>query len=60
LQKNGPARTKWGKVLQPAVLADLQRKGLVRQRSLSAELIFCYFLIKQKVKSPRGYSGTEY
>jgi hypothetical protein len=25
--------------LQPAVLADLQRKGSVRQRSLSAELI---------------------
>jgi hypothetical protein len=32
------------------VLPDLQGKGHVWQRSISVDLIFCYFLIKQKVK----------
>jgi hypothetical protein len=36
-------QAKWGKVLQPVVLTDLQGKGLVRQRSLSAESLFGYF-----------------
>jgi hypothetical protein len=36
----------------------LQGKGPVRQRSLSADLIFCYFSIKRKVKGLRGPSGA--
>jgi hypothetical protein len=35
-------------VLQPVVLPDLQGKGFVRQRSLSADLIFGYFPSKGK------------
>jgi competence protein ComEC len=50
LLKRRLERTKWGNCLQPEVLPNLQGKGLVPQRSLSADLIFCYFLIKQKVK----------
>jgi hypothetical protein len=38
-----------GKILQPEVLPDLQRKGPVRQRSLSADLIYslvvCFFKV---------------
>jgi hypothetical protein len=44
----------WGKRFQPVVLPGLRGKGPVRQRSLFADLIFCYFLIKQKVKALRG------
>ena len=40
------------------VLPGLRGKGPVRKRSLSADLIFGYFLIKQKVKEPpRQLSG---
>jgi hypothetical protein len=47
------------KVLQPVILPDLQGKSIVRKRSISADLIFCYFLIKQKVKEPpRQLSGV--
>ena len=34
-------------------------KGPVRQRSLSADLIFCYFFIKEKVMGLRGQERTE-
>jgi hypothetical protein len=36
-------RTQWSNILQPVVLPDLQGKGLVRQRSLSADSLFGYF-----------------
>jgi hypothetical protein len=40
------------------VLPDLQGKGLVRQRSLFADLIFCFFFIKEKEEAvPRRMSG---
>jgi hypothetical protein len=37
------SESKWGGKMQPVVLPDLQRKGSVRQRSLSAESLFGYF-----------------
>ncbi|WP_256538377.1 hypothetical protein [Mucilaginibacter aquariorum] len=46
-RSEGQERAKWGKRFQPVVLPGLQGKGPVRQRSLFADLIFCYFLIKQ-------------
>jgi hypothetical protein len=54
LQKLGHERTQSGKRFQPVVLTGLQGKGPVRQKSIFADLIFCYFLIKQKVKAIRG------
>jgi hypothetical protein len=35
-------------------LPDLQGKGLVRERSLFADFIFCFFFIKEKKKPFRG------
>jgi hypothetical protein len=37
------ANDSWGNILQPVVLTDLQGKGHVRPRSLSAESLFGYF-----------------
>jgi len=42
------------------VLPDLQGKGRVRQRSLSADLIFWFFCIKTKELSLRGYERNDY
>jgi hypothetical protein len=39
----GLVGTQWGNILQPVVLADLQGKGHVRQRSISADSLFGYF-----------------
>jgi hypothetical protein len=48
-----------GQFLRPPVLHDLQGKGPVRQRSLSADLIFWYFFIKEKgLGPPAAMSGT--
>ena len=56
---NGYERTKWGNCLQSVVLADLQGKGHVRQRSISADLIFWFFFIKEKeLGLPAAMSGT--
>jgi len=44
----------WGKDLQPVVLPDLQGKGLVRQRSISGDLIFWLLLYQDKSNSPSG------
>jgi hypothetical protein len=43
-----------GQFLRPQVLPDLQRKGLVRQRSLLADLIFGYFLSRESNSLSRG------
>jgi len=43
LLKPGLVGAKRGKILQPVVLINLQGKGHVRQRSLSADLIFGSF-----------------
>jgi hypothetical protein len=42
----------WGKKFQPVVLPGLQGKGLVRQRSLFADLIFGYFVSRQSNSPP--------
>jgi hypothetical protein len=42
-RRRGWCERSGGKVLQPVVLPDLQRKGPVRQGSLSAESVFGYF-----------------
>ena len=48
-----------GQFLRPPVLPDLQRKGLVRQGSLSADLSFWSFFIKEKgLGPPAAMSGT--
>jgi hypothetical protein len=47
-----------GQSFAAQVLSDLQGKGLSAARSILADLIFCYFLIKQKVKGLRG-NGAE-
>jgi hypothetical protein len=48
-----------GQFLRPQVLPDLQRSGPVRQRSLSADLIFWCFFIKEKgLGHPAAMSGT--
>jgi hypothetical protein len=43
----------WGNFCAPPLLPDLQRSGPVRQRSLSADLIFGYFLSRES-NSLRG------
>jgi hypothetical protein len=45
------------KDFQPVVMPGLQGKGLVRQRSLFDDLIFCFFLIKQKEGASAATSG---
>jgi len=40
------------------VFPDLQGKGPVRQRSIPADLIFCFFFIKKKEEGLRGPSGA--
>jgi hypothetical protein len=42
-------RTLWPQMFPAQVLPDLQRDGLVRQRSLSNDLIFCYLLYQDKI-----------
>jgi hypothetical protein len=40
------------------VLPELPGKGLVRQRSIFADLIFCYFFIEEKSNgAPRPRAG---
>jgi hypothetical protein len=46
---------KQGNNMQPVVLFDLQGKGQVRQRSLSAVLIFWLLFYQEKSNSLRGY-----
>jgi hypothetical protein len=44
--------------LQPVVLIDCRAKACAAKKQVSVDLIFCYFLIKQKVKErPRQLSG---
>jgi len=57
LQKRRPRATTGAKRLQPEVLPDLQGEGPVRQRSLSADLIFVSFY-QEKEKGLRGPSGA--
>jgi len=59
LLKRWPERAKQGKILQPVVLLNLQGKGPVRQRSLSADLIFWLLFYQEKSNSPpRQMSGA--
>jgi len=46
-RSEGNERTTVGQKIPARGSAGLRGKGLVRQRSLFADLIFCYFLIKQ-------------
>jgi len=46
-----------GQTFPAQVLPDLQGNGPVRQRSLFADLIFCYFFIKKKVVASAAMSG---
>ena len=54
LQKDEPRAREAGQLFAAQVLTDLQGKGLVRQRSLSADLIFWLLLDQAKSNSPRG------
>jgi len=57
-RSEGQERTPVGQKIPARGSARLRGKGLVRQRSLFSDLIFCYFLIKAKSKSlPRRMSG---
>ena len=56
-EARGNERMQWGKRFQPVVLPGLQGKGLVRQRSLFADLIFGYFVSRQSNSHPRQLSG---
>jgi hypothetical protein len=54
LQRRGPVCALWPQMFPAQVLPDLQGNGLVRQRSISTDLIFCYLLYQDKSSSLRG------
>ena len=53
----GSERTQWSKKVAALVLRDLQRKGLVRQRSLPAGSVFGYFGAPKVTRPPAAMSG---
>jgi len=54
LQKQGQAGAQQGKIIAAVVLTALQGNGPVRQRSLSADLIFWVLLYQDKSTWPRA------
>jgi len=59
LQKQGQERAQQGKRFQPVVLPGLQGKGIVRQRSLFADLIFGYFASRQSNSYPAAIERAD-
>jgi len=59
LQKQGQERAQLGKRFQPVVLHGLQGKGIVRQRSLFADLFFGYFVSRQSNSPPAAIERAD-